>query len=103
MFDYPPQLVILAAAFLLTFGALYNVAVGWLEGNGYAEGYVSLLVIGGVSGTLLVIAIIDWQAALLVFLAFCCSGFPMVLGSIWRHVRSRERGQDAQRREVLRD
>ncbi len=103
MFPYPPQMVILAAAILATFGALYNVAVSWLEQRGYAEGYVSLLVVGGVSGTLLIIAIIDWQAALLVFLAFCCSGFPMVIGSIYRHVRARERGQDAQRHEVLRD
>ena len=101
MFPYPPQMIILSAALLVTFGALYNVAVSWLEGNGYAEGYVSLLVIGGVAGTLLVIAILDGPAALLVFLAFCCSGLPMVIGSIYRHVRRREHGQVAQRREVL--
>ncbi len=103
MFTYPPPMLILSAALLLAFGAIYNVIVDALERNGYAEGYVSILVVGGVAVTLLIVAILEWRAALLVFLAFCCSGFPMVIGSIYRHVRRREHGQDAQRREVLDD
>ena len=101
--NYPPHTLSMAALFLLAFGVAYNALVTWLERRGYAEGYTSLLVVGGVGVTLLAIAVVDGQAALLVFLAFSCSGLPMVIGSWWRHVRSREHGQAAQRREVLRD
>jgi hypothetical protein len=102
MFDQPPLTLGTAALLLLAFGVIYNAAVSWLERRGYTEGYIFLLVIGGVVVTLLIVVALDPKAAVLSFLAFSCSGLPMVLGSWWRHVTARARGQDAQRREALR-
>ena len=79
---------------LLIFGVLYNWAVEWLECRGYDEGYTSFLVVVGVLVTLVGVALLDWQAALLTVVAFVCSGVPMILGSWWRHVQARRRAQD---------
>lgn len=80
---------------LVLFGIVYNAVVGWLERKGYAEGYASLLVVAGVLATIGGISLISWQVGLLVTLAFVASGTPMILGSVWRHVRQRE--QDVER------
>jgi len=82
-------------------GGLYNALVGWLERRGYDEGYTAILVVVGVMITLAGIVVLDWGAAMLVLGAFASSGFWMVMGSWWRHVRARRAGQEAQREEVL--
>lgn len=83
-------------------GMAYNHIVEWIEQRGYDEGYTALLVVVGVGLTLLGVAILDTGAAALALAAFCFSGLPMVAGSIWRHVRRRERSQEMIRREALR-
>jgi hypothetical protein len=86
---------------LLLAGVAYNRVVEWIEQRGYDEGYTALLVVVGVGLTLVGVAILDLGAAALALAAFALSGLPMVTGSIWRHVRRRERAQAALRREVL--
>lgn len=86
---------------LALFGLAYNQLVTWTKRRGYDEGYMSLIVTGGVAITLLGVAILDASAAALAFFAFVLTGLPMVAGSVWRHVRARERSQNAIRREVL--
>lgn len=89
----------IAAVFgvLFVFGYLYDRLVEWLERNGYDEGYTAMLVVVGTGVTLVGVAIVDWQAAFLALGGFACSGFWMVMGSWWRHVRRRKRSQDEQR------
>jgi len=83
------------ALFGLLFAACcaYNVLIGWLEEEGYIEGYVSLTVVGGTVITLATVFIIDWQAAVLCGIAFMFSGPPMIIGSVTRHARRRKREQ----------
>lgn len=78
-------------------GYAYNALVAWLERMGYDEGYTALLVVAGTLFTLIGVAVIYWQGALLTLGAFAASGFWMVVGSWWRHVRARRRAQDAVR------
>lgn len=37
---------------LLVFGVIYNLVVGWMERNGYDEGYTAIMVVVGVLVTL---------------------------------------------------
>ena len=76
---------------LFLFGVAYNAFVGWTQRRGYEEGYTAILVVIGVLVTLAGVAIIDWSAARITAFAFIASGSPMIAGSIWRHVRARER------------
>lgn len=85
---------------LWVFGFGYNLVVGWLEREGLAEGYVAWLVVLGVLVTMAGVAVVDAEMAMVVTLAFCASGFWMVIGSWWRHVQARKAGQRAQREEV---
>jgi hypothetical protein len=80
---------------LFAFGYLYNLVVAWLERHGYDEGYTAMLVVGGSLATLAGVAVINWRAAALALGAFASSGFWMVVGSWWRHVRRRQRSQEA--------
>lgn len=88
---------------LILFGVGYNALVGWLERRKYAEGYMSLIVAAGVVVTLVGIAILSIEAALYALGAFAASGTPMILGSIIRHVRARERAQRAMQDETQHD
>ena len=81
------------AAFLFVFGFFYDRVVGWMERNGYDEGYTALLVVVGTLVTLGGVAMVDGCAAAIALGAFACSGFWMVVGSWWRHVQKRKRGQ----------
>lgn len=85
-------------AALFVFGFVYNLVVTWLERNGYDEGYTAILVVIGSLVTLGGAAIIDWRGALVALGAFAASGFWMVAGSCWRHVRARQASQKAYRR-----
>lgn len=86
--------LVAAAIGLLLFGIAYNWLVAWLEGRGYDEGYTALLVVAGNGATLIIVALVDWRAAVLALGAFACSGLPMIVGSWWRHVRARRHAQD---------
>lgn len=97
MLGYDLGLIGVAFGALFVFGAGYNWLVGALERRGYDEGFTALLVVGGVLVTLIGVAVIDWRAALLTLGAFGASGFWMVIGSWWRFVTSRERGQSTMR------
>lgn len=77
--------------FLLLFGLVFNLAISVMERRGWLEGYVALAVALGVLVTLAVVSWFSWQFALITLGAFVCSGAPMIAGSIYRHVRSRER------------
>jgi len=88
---------------LLLFGVGYNAFVDWAERHGYTEGYVSLLVVLGVTVTLLGAAVLDFKAALLVGLLFIASGLPMVVGSVIRYVKRRETSMRSLRAEVQRE
>ena len=73
---------------LLMFGVVFNNWVGHLGDK--KEGYTALLVVIGVGMTLIGVAIVSWQSALLVLVAFAASGTPMIAGDIYRAVRARE-------------
>jgi hypothetical protein len=88
--------VILVALFW--FGVAYNAWVGDLRER--KEGYTALLVVVGVIVTLLGAALINWQAALIVFACFAASGLPMVLGDIQRTIKLREDAIQRIRRET---
>ena len=89
------------AAILFVFGFGYDKIVAWMEKNGYDEGYTALLVVVGTLVTLGGVALVDWRAAALGLGAFSCSGLFMVLGSWWRHVQKRKRGQHRLRKGEL--
>lgn len=76
-------------------GFFYNLFTHWIQRKGYDEGYTALLVVGGVGMTLVGIALLSREAALIVLGAFSASGFWMVMGSIWRYAQRRERSQQA--------
>jgi hypothetical protein len=82
---------------LFLLAVAYNGVVEWLEPRGYDEGYTWALVVAGVVLTLGGVAVVDWRAAAVALAAFAASGLPMAVGSWWRHVRKRERGQAAMR------
>jgi len=77
-------------AWLLVFGVVYNSLVAWLECKGYTEGFLSLIVALGVFGTLMGIASLSWQVALVALAGFVATGTPMIVGSIARYIRQRE-------------
>ena len=83
---------VISAVFLglLLFGIGYNALVAWLERRGYTEGYLSLIVSFGVAMTLVGVAVLSIQAALLALGAFVATGAPMIVGSIIRYLRARD-------------
>lgn len=87
---------------LFVIGFAYNLLVAWLKRQRYDEGYTALLVVGGVGLTLAGIGLLSMEAALVVLGAFAASGFWMVVGSVWRHMRRRARSQQAIRDEAAR-
>jgi len=79
---------------LFVFGVVYNALVGWLERRRYERGYVSFLVVVGTAATLAgAEKFVGRKAALQVAGCFVASGLPMIVGSVWRHVREREADQ----------
>ena len=90
-------LILAVYAVGIIFGIGYNHVVAWLERKKYLEGYVSLAVAGGVLVTVGLTAIFSWAYALLALGTFFCTGLPMAIGSIWRHVKAREYEQYLER------
>ena len=80
---------------LFMYGWAYNAFVGSMEGR--KDGYLAMLVAAGVGTTLVGVAVISWQAALLVLVCFAASGIPMIIGEIARTIRKRERALRVQR------
>jgi predicted tellurium resistance membrane protein TerC len=81
----------LIALFALSVG--FNWLVDYSERHGWEEGYVSFLVVIGVAYTVTGAAwggLISWQDYQYLVLAFIASGLPMIIGSVWRHVKMRE-------------
>ena len=99
-FDYNWRLIGVVSGFVFLLSFIYNDIVRWLEDGGYAEGYTSFLVVGGVVVTLLGLACIDRAAAVLALILFSASGLPMVVGSMWRHARRRKADQDGMRKDA---
>lgn len=97
---YDAAVIIAVYMGLLSFGIIFNLVVGYAETRTWLRGYVSLAVAAGVMVVLVGIAIIDWKGGLLAFGAFVFAGTPMILGSIFRHVRERERELEQMRRDV---
>lgn len=95
VFEIRLDFVSIMAVFLglLLFGILYNLLVEYLISKRYAEGFMSLVVACGVMMTLAGVAILSLPAALLVLFAFFASGLPMIVGSITRYMRLREKFQ----------
>ena len=85
---------------LMVFGIVFNQITEWAVNHGYAQGYLSLIVAFGAGVTITATAIISPVFALITLGAFAASGTPMIIGSIWRHVRERERELEALRREA---
>lgn len=83
-------LIVGVYAVLLLFGVGYNLLIAWMERKRYLHGFTAFAVVAGVLVTLAGVALVNWQAALLVLGAFCASGAPMVIGSIIRYVKERE-------------
>jgi predicted permease len=92
------------AVFWLLFvaGFFYNLFTAWVLRRHYDEGYTALLVCGGVGMTLLGICLLNSEVSELMLFAFAASGFWMVIGSVWRHMRARERSQQAIKDEAAR-
>lgn len=95
-----PERVGLVAVVLVLAGFLYNEWVEYLESKRYTEGYLAFVVALGVVMTLVGVAFLLWQAALIALGAFICTGMPMIVGSVIRHVRRREEEQRAEREEA---
>lgn len=86
---------------LVLFGVVYDHQVERWERNGWAEGYLSLIVALGVGVTLAGLAVACWPAAVLGLVFFAASGTPMIVGSIKRHVKAREEAMKAMQREAF--
>lgn len=89
---------VFAALHLLAWG--YNWLTQQLEIRRYSDGAASLLVVGGViltvtppvlAGANVTMTGLDWGLVMLV--AFAATGSPMVLGSLYREARKRERAR----------
>jgi hypothetical protein len=88
----------LAVVLLVIFGIRYNQWIAGLEKHGHQDGYVSLLVAGGVIVVISLALLVVWPLGLealaavaVVGLLFIPAGIPMMIGSIQRHVAQRER------------
>ena len=81
-------------ALLTALGIGYNALVANMERKQYIEGFTSLAVAAGVGMTLLPFWFLGpvpiWQ----VYLAFVCTGTPMMVGSILRYVKARSEAQE---------
>lgn len=88
-----PLIGVLSALFLLS--ALYAILLTWLEREfGFVTDYTWLTVVVGVGFTLVGLAILSVDAALLALAAFCATGIPIILRALIL---------DMQQRKALRD
>ena len=85
------ELLAIVFLILFIFGIGYNATVAWIEAKRYNQGYVCLLVAIGVMATLIGLAVLDLKAAILGLGCFLASGTPMMVGSIVRYWKEREK------------
>ena len=91
-FGFDIGLIVVSGLFLLCFGIGFNWLVSWLHRRGWDDGYTWLLVVMGTAVTLVVAGFtVGWPVALIVAGYFGCSGLPMAVGDILRHVQARSR------------
>ncbi len=76
---------------LFMFGVAYSFFIGALAER--KDGILAQLVAAGVGVTLIGVAIISWQAAILVLVCFVASGIPMVVGENIRSIMLREKSK----------
>ncbi|MCI0729655.1 MAG: hypothetical protein L0332_23485 [Chloroflexi bacterium] len=88
---FSPKLLIVLMVLLIV-STFYNKLIDHLHQRGRMAGYTWLTVVVGVLYTLLGLAILDWQAAVLALLVFAFSGSPMALGDIRRFWQEQEGG-----------
>lgn len=74
---------------LFFFGVAYDQLMARLEAR--KDDFVAFMVVFGVLVTLGGVALVDWQGALLALGMFAASGLPMIVGSMARSMRKRER------------
>lgn len=86
--NFSPYLVIIYLV-LAALGVGYNALVAQWERKRYLEGYTALAVALGVGVTLAPFWFFEAAPIWQVYLAFFCTGLPMIIGSIVRHVRAR--------------
>jgi hypothetical protein len=88
---------------LAIFGFVYNAGIAYLEKHGYDEGYTALLVVVGVVVTLFAaIPVIGSGNIITLGALFAASGGPMIIGSLYRHAKRREREKQANIEEARR-
>jgi hypothetical protein len=92
--------LILAVLFICGLG--YNALVAHAERRSWTRGYLALFVAGGVLITLAGVAVWNWRAAVITLCAFCASGAPMLIGSVYRNMIEREAELEAMRRDARR-
>jgi hypothetical protein len=76
-------------------GVAYNFFVDKLDER--KVGYLAPLVVGGVILTLIGMAFVSWQSALLALACFVVTGTPMYIGEAVRNIRKREKALNIQR------
>lgn len=88
---------VVASLILAIFAYSYDRWLSSLEARGRHEGYLSLIVAGGVLVVLLAALFVTWPlgpnarlAVLLVASLFLPAGIPMIVGSAMRHADRRE-------------
>jgi hypothetical protein len=87
---------------LFGLSTLYDVLViRRMDRDRLMEQWTWATVVFGVAYTLAAVALLDWKAARLVFIAFCFSGTPMSIGDLVRYLE-RKRNGDRVIREVTR-
>ena len=81
---------------LFVTSTLYDVLViRRMDNSRKMEKWTWATVVFGVGYTLAAVALLDWQAARLVLVAFCFSGTPMSIGDLVRYVERKRNGDRA--------
>jgi len=80
---------------LFAASTLYDVLVIRRLDDRKMEKWTWATVVFGVGYTLAVVALLDWQAAKLVLVAFCFSGTPMSIGDLVRYLERKRNGDEA--------
>jgi predicted tellurium resistance membrane protein TerC len=86
---------------LILIGILYNLIIEWASKRGYLEANLADAIVFWVALTLIGLALLNWNAAKLAFIAFTATGLPMWFGYKWRYAQARRREKVEKREEYL--
>jgi predicted tellurium resistance membrane protein TerC len=91
--SFSPWVAVGISVGLVIFGIGYNAVVAWVNRHPSGhEGYTALLVVIGVAITVLATTpLIGIESLLVLIIAFCCSGAPMIAGDVIRYIKARDR------------